>query len=86
MRTKTALEQAAMLIVLESSNKITRSSALTAYVRQALIGALEQALRDEGWDMDVPIRHMIEAKKKERNEYREKPLEKEYGTDRISHD
>ena len=44
-RTKTPLEMAAMLIVLESSNKVTRSSAGKAYVRQALIGELEHALR-----------------------------------------
>ena len=67
-RTKTPLEMAAMLIVLESSNKVTRSSAGKAYVRQALIGELEQALRELGWDMDTAFAHVLDAKKKERKE------------------
>ena len=71
-RTKTPLEQAAMMIVLESSNKITKSSAHTAYVRQSLIGDLEQALRNAGWKMDDAIQSVLEAKKRERKESRER--------------
>jgi hypothetical protein len=65
----TPLEAAAMMIVLESSNKITRSSAAQAYVRQQLIGELEAALRGAGWDMDRAIARRLGARKEERQAY-----------------
>jgi hypothetical protein len=69
---KTPLEQAALMIVLESSNKITRSSASQAYVRQQLIGDLEKALRAAGWDMDDAFGRVLDARKRERKEYQKK--------------
>lgn len=65
------LEATAMLIVLESSRRITKSNAPSAYVRQKLIGELEQELREAGCNIDAAIARVLELRKEERKRRQE---------------